>query len=549
MNNRAGIFHKPKHNMKSKLALYMFVLVLLLLLFLAALLVLFGRFKTPKDTLEERLDTQATAFEKEIVTHRNDLSMLGIHLSKDAAELIGDYLSSSALSLEGLSGNESALTELQESLIEPVRQYLLQARCSGVFVFLNTSVGKGSGDSYSGIYLQTNGYETDRRDVILYRGISSVARSHEIMPHRQWRLEAGSDLIAEQSRLFSTVADSPEKAYIFSDIFTLPGTSEKATLLMLPMRGDDGTFYGICGFEISESYFKRIHAQSTKLSRFTGLITYDTGDAISSFLVCGSDDGYYYPPTGVLSVKSFDGDVLKLSDGSNTYLGMIRRHESSDAGKGFSSVVMTYKEDYDREAFKNGATTALIIVLLGMLSVAFCVYFSRRYLSPILRAIEQIKNDRRATANTGMEEINDLFTFLAERDSDTKSVIDGLHSEIAGAKNELARLQEEQEKTLAEYTRAKERLALFDMDKVGVSQEDYEHFVANLSRLTRKEREIFDLYLAGKSGKEIREMLDISENTLKYHNRHIYETLNVNSKKQLLTLAAMMEQKKEMGQE
>lgn len=548
MRNRIHHFHKPKQNMKNKLALYMFVLVLLLLVFLAALLVLFGRFKTPKDTLEERLDTQATAFEKEILTHRNDLSMLGIHLSEDAAELIGNYLSANALSADALAGNEMALTQLQERLIEPVRQYLLQARCSGVFVFLNTSVSKNGIDSYSGIYLQTNGYETDRRDIILYRGISSVARNHGIMPHRQWRLEASSDLISAQNHLFSSVTDSPERAYTFTDIFDLPGTSEKATLLMLPMRGEDGTFYGICGFEISESYFKRIHAQSTKLSRFTGLITYDTGDTMSSFLVCGSDDGYYYPPVGTLSAKDFDGNILMLSDGSNTYLGMIRRHEGSDAGKGFSSIVMTYKEDYDREAFQNGATTALIILLLGLLSVAFCVYFSRRYLSPILRAIEQIKNDRRAEANTGMEEINDLFTFLAERDSDTKSVIDGLHSEIAGAKSELARLQEEQERTLAEYTRAKERLALFDMDKVGVSREDYEHFAANLSRLTRKEREIFDLYLAGKSGKEIREMLDISENTLKYHNRHIYETLNVNSKKQLLTLAAMMDQKKEMGQ-
>lgn len=526
----------------------MFVLVLLLLLSLAALLVLFGRFKTPKDTLSERLDTQATAFEKEILTHRNDLSMLGIHLSKDAAELIGDHLSKSGLSAAELSGNEAALTQLQENMIEPVRQYLLQARCSGVFVFLNTSVSKDSAGSYSGIYLQTNGYETDRRDVILYRGISSVARSHGIMPHRQWRLEAGSDLIAEQSRLFSSITDSPEKAYIFTDIFTLPGTSEKATLLMLPVRGDDGTFYGICGFEISESYFKRIHAQSTKLSRFTGLITYDKGETIGDFLACGSDDGYYYPPTGALSAKDFDGNILTLSDGSNTYLGMIRQHTSAENGKGFSTIVMTYKEDYDREAFKNGATTALIIFLLGLLSVTFCVYFSRRYLSPILRAIEQIKNDRKAEANTGMEEINDLFTFLAERDSDTKSVIDSLHSEIAGAKSELARLQEEQEKTLAEYKRAKERLSLFDMDKVGVSREDYEHFAANLSRLTRKEREIFDLYLTGKSGKEIREMLDISENTLKYHNRHIYETLNVNSKKQLLTLAAMMEQKKESEQ-
>ena len=33
----------------------------------------------------------------------------------------------------------------------------------------------------------------------------------------------------------------------------------------------------------------------------------------------------------------------------------------------------------------------------------------------------------------------------------------------------------------------------------------------------------------------------ISENTLKYHNKHIYETLNVSSRKELLHYAAMLE--------
>ena len=60
--------------------------------------------------------------------------------------------------------------------------------------------------------------------------------------------------------------------------------------------------------------------------------------------------------------------------------------------------------------------------------------------------------------------------------------------------------------------------------------------------LTPKEREIFDFYLAGKNGKEIQETLSISENTLKYHNKHIYQTLNITSRKELLRYAAMMQE-------
>ncbi len=64
---------------------------------------------------------------------------------------------------------------------------------------------------------------------------------------------------------------------------------------------------------------------------------------------------------------------------------------------------------------------------------------------------------------------------------------------------------------------------------------------SNLCKLTPREREIFDLYLGGRNGKEIRDVLCISENTLKYHNKHIYETLNVSSRKELLHYAAMLE--------
>lgn len=81
-----------------------------------------------------------------------------------------------------------------------------------------------------------------------------------------------------------------------------------------------------------------------------------------------------------------------------------------------------------------------------------------------------------------------------------------------------------------------------------VDPDGYAHFCANLCRLTPKEREIFDLYLAGKNGKEIRDSLGITENTLKYHNKNIYQTLNIASRKELLRYAALMEgNKKESG--
>lgn len=59
-----------------------------------------------------------------------------------------------------------------------------------------------------------------------------------------------------------------------------------------------------------------------------------------------------------------------------------------------------------------------------------------------------------------------------------------------------------------------------------------------LSLLTPTERTIFDLYLEGRSTKEVMKALNITENTLKYHNKNIYGKLGVSSRKQLLGIAA-----------
>ena len=69
----------------------------------------------------------------------------------------------------------------------------------------------------------------------------------------------------------------------------------------------------------------------------------------------------------------------------------------------------------------------------------------------------------------------------------------------------------------------------------------YKYFTSQLKNLTPKEQEIYDLYVAGKKTKEITEELNITENTLKYHNKNIYSKLGVNSRKQLLEFATTIE--------
>ncbi len=69
------------------------------------------------------------------------------------------------------------------------------------------------------------------------------------------------------------------------------------------------------------------------------------------------------------------------------------------------------------------------------------------------------------------------------------------------------------------------------------------YFESQLILLTPTERNVYELYLDGKSTKEVLSALNIKENTLKYHNKNIYGKLGVSSRKQLLEIASVLKNK------
>lgn len=71
--------------------------------------------------------------------------------------------------------------------------------------------------------------------------------------------------------------------------------------------------------------------------------------------------------------------------------------------------------------------------------------------------------------------------------------------------------------------------------------------IKRIPDLSKTEREIFDYYVSGLSTKEILESANIKESTLKYHNSHIYEKLNVKSRKELLVYISLMNRSKNGG--
>lgn len=560
-------FQYPKWSMRRKLFGYMFLLVATLLLALMTGLFLFGRFDSAEKRTFESLDIQMEVFEKDVSTHFDRLAAASIRLSEDMTVFLEEYLAEQKITFSDLTDSDDNIAQIQDLMIEQLRQTLLQEDCSGVFVMWDTTVNQSVANaefSRTGVYLQQNGYKNTDESILLYRGLSEVGKKHGIMPHRKWRLEFQTDKFPSFDEVCALSGLPLEKSYYLTERFTLPGTSEEAVLMVAPIVGTDGTFYGICGYEVSASYFTTYHAQPTKIAHLTCLLTSggeQTLDADAG-LSCGVAGDYYRTPNGQLSVKSA-GDGLSYFNGDEvSYIGLTREISLSPNNQPHTMAVMMLRADHDRAVMKSFLQNAVLWALLLFFAVSCCLYFSRHYLKPILKGLEQIKSEDRTEIQSSVPEINDLFVFLAEQDRQHEESLDAVTREKQTVQQEKEILQSKYDHAQqvydtaqGEYIRAQEELteAKKELDRLAYSRkdeidpDDYQHFLSGIRELTKTEREVFEWYLLGKTAKDIIAATGIKESTLKFHNHNILKKLGVSSRKQMLRYAALMKQLEQGG--
>ena len=503
--------------LRRKLFGYMLVLAALLAFAILTGLFLLGRFTSTRSMLRSALDMQMEVFEREVSSHCEDLAAMGVQLSRT----LGDALDARQTTLAALNGDADKIRRAQEALFDPLCQAMLRTDCSGAFVILNAAVDGGASGTRTGLYLQRGGIGADP-DILLYRGIAAVGKAHGAMPHRKWRLELSVGLIPGYDEVLASSLPL-EQAYRFSPMVVLPGTSEQAMLLLLPVPGADGTVWGVCGFEVSESYFKSLHAQPALLPHLTCLLTTGNGARLNTgadALSCGVRGGYFAPPDEDLAVRERDG-LCFFTGADGRYVGLTRPASLTPGDRTGTLAVMIPQADYARALRRSAVQIVLLVILLVFFAVGSCLVFSRRYLSPVLRGLAQIRRRPEDRAGTDIPEIDDLLAFLARKDELHDSQLSALEQQRRQAQAEAGRLEQEIDR-LAGQKRAE------------IDPDSYALFRESLNTLTPKEREVFELYLAGRNGPEIIAALGISENTLKYHNRNLYSKLGVSSRRELL---------------
>ena len=527
-------FRAEGFSLRRRFLLYIISALVTFLALTMVLLNLFGFLNPSSMQIQRDLDAQLSTSVNSIEQNADKLAACAISFAHQLEDQLQNYLTDRQLQFEDLQDNSQRLTDLQKELYGTVYLNMQVAPASGAFYILDTTVNSTSETPlFNGIYLKYINLASDNtvnNEFTLYRGSYTTGKENNINFHSGWTNENRTDVFENCDAIFG-----PGVHYALSSVVDIPETWERARYIYVPLRDRQDKIIGICGFEISDLLFQ---------------LSYKTADTKWGQLFCGVIDqkqGYY--------AGQFNSNRYQISTDSNfrmTHKNSLTRFDfdlescvgtTKDICLGndtFTVAVMMPQAQYQKYIRIGQLQNALLFLILGILTLVCCIVLSHNYVSPIIKRIEQVKAKELSSDPSKIREIDDLFAFLAARDVAYEARLEELEQEVQAAQANATQTQRDYETALRQLNLVQEEL-----DQLTATQhreivlEEYEFFVCNLSTLSATEYRVYELYLAGKSAKQIAEILGISENTLKYHNKNIYSKLGVTSRKQLLRFAAL----------
>lgn len=512
------------------------VLSLILLLFN-----LFGIMNPTNRQIVEILDTQLLSYADNIEDDYNKIAAHAISFSEQLETAIQHYLTENNLTFDALENNPDILADLQNHLYDVVYLNMQLAPSSGAFYILDTTVNSRSETPYyNGIYLKyINIYSenTVNNEISLYRGSYTTGKENNLSFHSGWQNEMQTDFFSNNNSLF---ADNPH--YILSPTVEIPGTWERARYVYVPLYDLKDNIIGICGFEVSDLYFQLSEKTSDdSLGQLIGALLDQNQDIYSGQFNLSR---YNVTNSGIQALEKRNITIFDFHTEK-----CIGRTQTIQLGNNsFTVAIMLPEAQYESLLKKKQFKTAAVILFVVVFAFIYSVIISKKYVSPIIKSLEQIKSNDGSGTNLKIREIDDLFAFLEEKDILYEQKLQDLEKSQKIAEEEAERTKRAYEKALEEYSLAQSEIQhLSDEHKKEIVLEDYEFFLCNLSTLSPAEYKIYELYLSGKTAREIVDVLGITENTLKYHNKNIYSKLGISSRKQLLRFAALKQHQDKIG--
>lgn len=521
-------------SLRRQFVLYIISAIVLVLSLILLLLNLFGVVNPANAQILDALDTQLLSYTDNIERDYDRAAAHAISFSDELETEIQQFLAEKGCSFADLENNAEALAELQNALYGTVYLHMQLAPSSGAFYILDTTVNSASEDPlFNGIYLKyINLYSasTVNNEITLYRGSFSTAKEENLTFHSGWANEMRTDFFENCDSAFPDGIH-----YILSPTVEIPDTWERARYVYVPIHDYKENVIGVCGFEINDLYFQLSKkANHEKYGHLVGALLDEKQEICS-----GQFDSNRYNTLARESVKvSAKKESTVFDFGSERAIGRTRSVQLGDDT--FIAALLMTEAQFHSLVRCGQMKTAAIILAVVLIMLAYCLFMSRKYVLPILRKVDQIRDSEGDGESLKIREIDDLFAYFEEKSTEHEEQLKTLQAAKEAAEDEVLRTRVAYEKALEEYELAQsEVLHLSGEVKGGIVLEEYEFFLCNLKTLSPRELRIYELYVEGKSTAEIASIIGIKENTMKYHNKNIYSKLGISSRKQLLRFAAL----------
>ncbi len=450
------------------------------------------------------------------------ISLEGVAVSRRLSEHLDKALSDRNTLPSQLQASPEYIEVLLDGCLDILHSALEKGRASGAYIVLNATVNPSLPDashSRAGLFLKNmepNAVHLETPAIHLMRGPAALARSRNMTMLPQWRMEftiSDGDFfnITDQAARASTLPLS--RLYHWNGSEVLAGDYQESILLTVPLIAYDGSVYGVCGFEISAMLFKLQNLpDNTRHTRALSVLAPISGNKLdaSRALFAGNFSLPSGSTEGEITTAAGNGNLYSFAfPGGETFTGLyspvnLYPKDSAHANEEWAVCVVLPSEDFDAAIRSQNMAVMLMLFILLLLSAAVSFVLSRRYLMPVIGAINQvIAKSGSEYKKTNIQEIDDLFDYLAEQDTARESKPD------------------------------------FPVVREPVS-ELYQAFVAGIKTLSPAERAVFNLYMEGYNAREITDILCLSINTIKTHNRRIYMKLRVTSRNELMVYVNMM---------
>lgn len=522
---REAIRRSGQDGLPMRLRLFLFLILFLNTIMLGVLLILLstGIFKIGLLEHKPVLESELTHITGDIYKSFGNLSVQTVDLAKELSASIEHHLKEHGISAASLRENPNLLEHLLNDELGRLIGALEKSRGNGVFLLLDATVNPDlpdAEDSRAGLYLKNmepNIVSGMAANLRLGLGPMTIARNNHIQILPQWQMEMNNAKFTYFTEVMATAKKQKlplSRLYRWSGGTSLPGNSERITLCIVPLITSDGTVFGVCGFEVSEMLFKLSFAPETKNYDHLFCLLSPLEENIlqlSGALFAGSFAAGPTAPKHTEMKISYDASNFYnyLQPEKESYAGLhqtisLYPTDSAYADEQWVVVLMMPYQELNKLISAKSRNLILGLLVLMIVNIGLASFISHRYIRPVAAALEHLKKPN-STAKTKIPEIDDLIDFLAAQD-------------------ELAISEEKKELPIQEYSTL------------------YLEFVKNIRTLSAAEKTVFDLYVQGYTAKEIAEILCLSINTIKTHNRRIYMKLNVTSRKELMVYIQMMEE-------